>query len=427
MKENIASALHDPMQLELLYRSNNEQFREAFNELYPSLEKNNITEVWNIRLNYQAAEKISWGSKTEWMVMALLCLTATFIAKIPHLFKIDEEFFYPRNISLIAFPFVSFYFIWKNKSKNSILYILAGLVAISAVYINLLPNGRAGNLSDPKEYVPFGDTFILACIHLPLLLWSAMGLAYMGNNYMKNEARVSFLKFNADLLIVGNVVSLAFGLLTAITIGLFAAINIEIGEFYFKWIIITAAASSPIICAFIVQSNPKLVNRITPIIAKIFSPLVLLTLLIYIPSIFISGKDPFHNRDFLMVFNILLIGVMAIIFFSVSAAEKDKQSNFANWVLVGLCLTTILVNSIALAAILYRIAEWGFTPNRSAVLGGNILILINLIMASIKVVGVIRGKANQEDVQHAITRYLPIYTAWTIIVVFLFPLIFHFK
>jgi hypothetical protein len=86
-----------------------------------------------------------------------------------------------------------------------------------------------------------------------------------------------------------------------------------------------------------------------------------------------------------------------------------------------------LVNSIALAAISYRIVEWGFTPNRTAVLGGNILILINLIMASIKVVGVMRSKANQEDVQHAITRYLPVYSAWTIIVVFLFPLIFHFK
>lgn len=361
------------------------------------------------------------------MVMGLLCLTATFIAKMPQLFKIDEEFFYTRNIGFLAFLFISSYFIWKNRPQQKIIFSLLAVLITGAVYINLIPNGKEVLMSDPTRFKTYSDTFILACIHLPLLLWSALGLAYMGNNYMKNEARVGFIKFNADLLIVGNVVSLAFGLLTAITIGLFAAINIEIGEFYFKWIIIAAAASSPIICAFIVQSNPKLVNRITPIIAKIFSPLVLITLLIYIPAIFISGKDPFHNRDFLMVFNILLIGVMAIIFFAVSATEKEKTSGFANWVLAGLCLTTILVNSIALAAILYRIAEWGFTPNRTAVLGGNILILINLIMASIKVVGVIRGKANQEDVQHAITRYLPVYAAWTIIVVFLFPAIFHFK
>jgi hypothetical protein len=427
MKDKIITALQDPMQLELLYRSNNDQFREAFNEIYPTLEKNSITDVWNIRLNYQAAEKISWGNKTEWMVMGLLCLTATFIAKMPQLFKIDEEFFYTRNIGFLAFLFISSYFIWKNRPQQKIIFSLLAVLITGAVYINLIPNGKEVLMSDPTRFKTYSDTFILACIHLPLLLWSALGLAYMGNNFMKNEARVGFIKFNADLLIVGNVVSLAFGLLTAITIGLFAAINIEIGEFYFKWIIIAAAASSPIICAFIVQSNPKLVNRITPIIAKIFSPLVLITLLIYIPAIFISGKDPFHNRDFLMVFNILLIGVMAIIFFAVSATEKEKTSGFANWVLAGLCLTTILVNSIALAAILYRIAEWGFTPNRTAVLGGNILILINLIMASIKVVGVIRGKANQEDVQHAITRYLPVYAAWTIIVVFLFPAIFHFK
>jgi hypothetical protein len=252
-------------------------------------------------------------------------------------------------------------------------------------------------------------------------------LAYTGNAYRQNDARVSFLKFNADIIIVGNVVSLAFGLLTAITIGLFSAININIGEFYFEWIIVAAMASSPVVCAYIVQANPKLVNRITPIIARIFSPLVLITLMIYIPAIFISGKDPFHDRDFLLVFNLLLIGVMAIIFFAVSATEKDKPSGFANWVLMGLCITTVLVNAIALAAISYRILEWGFTPNRTAVLGGNILILINMIMASIKVAAMLNEKGTQEDVQHAITRYLPIYTIWTIIVVFLFPLIFHFK
>lgn len=352
---------------------------------------------------------------------------ASFVAKIPEFFKVDEEFFYIRNISMIAFPFILAYFIWKNRPSQKIILLLGAVLAIGAIYINLIPSGKEVTMSDPSRYKPYSDSFLLVCIHLPLLLWSALGLAYTGNAYRQNDARVSFLKFNADILIVGNVVSLAFGLLTAITIGLFSAININIGEFYFEWIVVAAMASSPVVCAYIVQANPRLVNRITPIIARIFSPLVLITLLIYIPAIFVSGKDPFHDRDFLLVFNILLIGVMAIIFFAVSATDKDKPSGFANWVLLGLCTATIVVNSIALAAISYRIVEWGFTPNRSAVLGGNILILINMVLASLKVVGMVRGKSNREDVEYAITRYLPIYTAWTIIVVFLFPLIFQFK
>lgn len=427
MKEKIIASIQDPMQLELLYRSNNDQFKASFNDLYPSLDKTPIADVWNIRLNYQTAEKINWGGRSEWLIVIILCLLASFVAKIPEVFPVDEEFFYIRNIGFIAFPFTMGYFIWKNRPDNKILLILSAILLAGIVYINLIPSGKEVTISDPSRYKPYSDSFLLVCIHLPLLLWSALGLAYTGNAYRQNEARVSFLKFNADIAIVGNVVSLAFGLLTAITIGLFSAININIGEFYLEWIIVAAMASSPIVCAYIVQANPKLVNRITPIIARIFSPLVLITLLVYIPAIFISGKDPFHDRDFLLVFNLLLMGVMAIIFFAVSATEKDKTNGFANWVLVGLCLTTIMVNSIALAAISYRIVEWGFTPNRTAVLGGNILILINLIMASIKVIGVMRAKANQEDVQHAITRYLPVYTAWTIIVVFLFPLIFHFK
>lgn len=428
MKDKILASIQDPMQLELLYRNNNDQFKNAFNELYPSLDKTGITDVWNIRLNYQTAEKIQWGGKSEWTIVITLCLLASFVAKIPEIFHVDEEFFYARNISLIAFPFMMAYFIWKNRPNQKIILLLASVLALGAIYINLIPDGKEGLLTPvQKLHNTYSDSFLLVCIHLPLLLWSALGVAYTGNAYRQNEARVSFLKFNADIVIVGNVVSLAFGLLTAITIGLFYAININIGEFYLKWIVVAAMASSPVICAYIVQTNPKLVNRITPIIARIFSPLVLITLLIYIPSIFISGKDPFHDRDFLLVFNLLLIGVMAIIFFAVSASEKDKPSGFANWVLMGLCITTIVVNSIALAAISYRIVEWGFTPNRTAVLGGNLLILINMVLASLKVIGMVKGRSNHEDVEYAITRYLPVYTAWTIIVVFLFPLIFHFK
>ncbi|MEX2568811.1 MAG: hypothetical protein WD431_22910, partial [Cyclobacteriaceae bacterium] len=40
------------------------------------------------------------------------------------------------------------------------------------------------------------------------------------------------------------------------------------------------------------------------------------------------------------------------------------------WVLLLLSAVTIIVNGITLSAILFRISEWGITPNRAAVLGG---------------------------------------------------------
>jgi len=162
------------------------------------------------------------------------------------------------------------------------------------------------------------------------------------------------------------------------------------------------------------------------VIAKIFSPLVLVMLVIYLVAMVFARKDPYNDREFLLIFNLLLIGVLAIIFFSV-AESKETKSQWEIWVLFLLSTVTILVNGIALSAIIFRISEWGITPNRVAVLGGNVLILINLLLVAAKFFKVLSKRSDVTGVGETISFYLPIYTLWTIVVVFLFPLIFGFK
>ena len=150
-------------------------------------------------------------------------------------------------------------------------------------------------------------------------------------------------------------------------------------------------------------------------------------LVIYLIAIVYSGKDPYNDRDFLLIFNALLIGVMTIIFFSVAETSKTTKSQTEIWILFLLSVVTIVVNGVALSAILFRISEWGFTPNRAAVLGGNVLILINLLLVNLQLFRVLTKKADITGVGKAIVFYLPIYFVWTIIVTFIFPLIFGFK
>jgi hypothetical protein len=178
---------------------------------------------------------------------------------------------------------------------------------------------------------------------------------------------------------------------------------------------------------YLIRNNPQLVGKVSPVIAKIFSPLVVVMLVIYLVAIVYSGKDPYNDRDFLLIFNALLIGVMAIIFFSIAETSKTPKSRIEVWVLFLLSVVTILVNGIALSAILFRISEWGITPNRAAVLGGNVLILINLLLVTAQLFRVLAKKAHITGVGKAIAFYLPIYSLWTIVVTFLFPLIFSYK
>ena len=90
-------------------------------------------------------------------------------------------------------------------------------------------------------------------------------------------------------------------------------------------------------------------------------------------------------------------------------------------------MTTIIVNLVALSAIGFRISEWGFTPNRLAVLGVNVLMLIHLIRVFQQLTLSLKKDFSMEDVGLAVVRYLPVYLIWTALVIFLFPLIFSFE
>lgn len=411
MKDQILSNLQNPAQLESMYRSDKSAFTRAFNSLFPELQDNTIAEFWNARLNY-SKEEISWGSRADLLFVIIASIVAGFIAKLPGILNLNEEFFYTRNIGFIIFPVLTTYFAWKNKLSTQKIAVIAVATLGALFYINSLPN------------LPKSDTLILACIHLVLFLWSLMGFSFVGDYRNDTQKRMGFLSFNGDLLVMTALIVIAGFILMAITLGLFQLIGIDIERIYEQYVIPFALPAAPILGTYLTRTNPQLVGKVSPVIARIFSPLVLVMLVIYLIAIIYSGKDPYNDREFLMMFNALLIGVMAIIFFSVAERSKAVTHRAEIWVLFLLSILTIIVNGIALSAIIFRISEWGFTPNRTAVLGANVLILINLLMVTGQLFKVTSNKAELGAVGKTISSYLPVYFAWTIIVTFLFPVIF---
>lgn len=81
------------------------------------------------------------------------------------------------------------------------------------------------------------------------------------------------------------------GMILAIfTMRLFSFVDLDIGEFYFSNVVLFGAAALAIVTAYLVSMNLKLAKNITPYISKIFSPLVLITLLIYLITVILVGK-----------------------------------------------------------------------------------------------------------------------------------------
>lgn len=359
--------------------------------------------------------KLSSKQFVELFLISCGIIIATFIAKIPQFFGLTDDEYYAKNLSFIIVPTLMAYFIWKKEININKAAIALVVIILSWVYMNLLPS------------VESNDSLILACMHMPILAWTILGFIYIKGEVKNTKLKIEYLIYNSNLAVMSAMLVISGFIFSALTIGMFNLIEVKIETFYFNYVVITGLSAVPLIASYLVENNAGLVNKITPLIAKIFTPLVLIMLTIFTITLFASGKSIYSNRDFLLIFNLVLIGVMALILFSVIEANKLKDNRVNTILLLLLSTVTIIVNGIALSAILFRLSEFGVSANRLAVLGANLIIFTNLILVFFKLVKVTKKKDAIEEVANTIVAYLPIYGGWAFIVAFLFPLIFQYK
>ena len=419
MTEEIKANINNPEMLEKLYRTDPKAFKSGFDKIYPEIENTGLAKFWKARIEYsKAPDRIKMPDLSEIVVVIIVCVIAGFLIKIPDLFniKFSDFIFYEKNAAIIVFLGLTLFAIWINRIFDPKRLLIIGLAfIIPVIYINFLPSNNPGNSVN------------LAYIHLPLLMWCIYGIVFTGFDLKNRSKRIDFIRYNGDLAIIFALIAIAGGLLTAITIGLFDAIGINIQKFYMENIVIVGAVSAPVVAAFIIKNYSVLTNKIAPLIAVIFSPLVLITLLVYLIAIVATGKDPYNDRDFLLIFNIMLLGVMGIIVYSVSETSEIKNQKFNSLILFVLSIVTIIIDLIALSAIFYRLGEYGLSPNRLAILVSNILILANLVIIMIDLFRINFKKYEFKIVEMSVAKFLPVYLIWIVIVIFGFPFIFGMK
>lgn len=413
MENEIKININNPKQLEKLYRNHNGAFTIAFNNIYQEITNEPAAQAWNERLNYKD-EHLTWGNKNEIIFIAVAAFVGGLIAKMPSFLGLEYDLYLSKNIGFVVFPILTAYFIWKQQLSMTKLVLPLFLIIASAFFVNSLP------------YNAKSATFILTTIHLPIFLWAILGYAFIGGDIMSNHKKIAFLKFNGNFIVMTGLIFISGMFFTGITIALFGLLKMDITTFYFEQIAVWALAAMPMLSTYLIQNNPELVNKISPTIAKIFTPIVFVTLLVFLVTLLYSGKSIYNDRNFLLVFNAVLIGVMAIILFSLTEATNNTSSKFNFFMLFGLALLAIIANAIALSAILFRLSEFGLSPNRLAVLGANLLVFIHLLLVSYSLFKNLNGKASIQEVEGNIALFIPVYAVWAAFVTFIMPFIFKF-
>jgi len=163
---------------------------------------------------------------------------------------------------------------------------------------------------------------------------------------------------------------------------------------------------------------------IATVLARVFAPLFLVMTVAYLTVAVLSGQSPFLDRSFLIIFNGLLLVVLGITVFSIVERDDEPGRVVLDYINIALVAVTLLIDAIALSAILFRLASFGFTPNRVVVLGVNLIVMAHLAWICWTYVGLLRRKAGLAEMQRAVGSYLPVYGIWAAAVAFLLPLIF---
>ncbi|MFC2120135.1 DUF4153 domain-containing protein [Bacteroidota bacterium] len=414
MKQQIIDSIHDPDKLENLYRQDHRNFEKYFTEISGDYDTS-LVRFWKIRLAHdRATERKGSQLRDLFEVLAIAVFTAILVL-IPAVFTgVDQEFFYLRNIALIAFNGLIIYSFWLNKISGLRKAMLYGAVLIATgLYINLLPTSP-------------GDSIMIAILHVPLMLWCFFGLVHVQFNYRNLSGRMDFIRFSGELIIMTGLILLAGGVLTVITQGLFNVIGINTMQFYIDFIAIPGGVASPVIAYYLIRTYPGITTKIAPVIARVFTPVVLVTLTVFLVLFLFTNNSILENRELLIIFNVMLMGVLALIIFSISEINKEISGKNTLLALLFLSIMAIVINSIALAAIISRISE-GLTPNRAVVLITNILVFINLIMIAEKLYRSCFKGAPKEIIEKSVARYFAVYAVWTLIAIFIFPVVFGFR
>jgi hypothetical protein len=358
---------------------------------------------------------------TEPLIVLGLAVASALAIKVPALFGLrlspDDELppFYARNASLFVFPLLTVYFLWKRGSGVLSSLWLALPFAAGAVFANVYP------------FRTRSDTEVLTALHLPIALWLAVGFAYLKSRWFADDGRMNFVRFTGELTIYYVLIALGGGVLIGFTMMMFNSIGLNAAWLAAGWILPCGATGAVIIGSWLVEAKQSVIENMAPVLTRLFTPLFTVLLLVFLATMAWTGSPIKVEREVLIGFDLLLVLVVGLVLYAASARDPQAPPDLFDGLQLLLVVSALVVDVVALAAIAARISEFGFTPNRVAALGENLILFVNLAWSAWLYARFVRYRDSFASLERWQITYLPVYAVWAALVVVMFPPVFGFR
>ncbi|OEJ14710.1 hypothetical protein BFL38_07660 [Brachyspira hampsonii] len=352
-----------------------------------------------------------------------------FITDSEYLFNLITSFvhlFYFLSLSLI-------FYINKNFNLKNILITFLSVIFI--LIVDLSTSFFIRNVAiDNNDF--FVQISIIKYIFNNIIFFIIIALSYNGFQILNSKTISEFFTFSADIsifagLIVG-IVSTVFGIFAAIVLFLMKDIIGFINEdIIIKLAILSMTFFTSLFpfLVYIVYQNMK--TNISIYLSRILMPFSLLFIFILLILLLMPDIRPYDNRVTFILYNIMLAIIVLNMFF---IRIDYKSSIFTKALYIVLPIIAIIFDILVLTSSLYRLIEYGISPNKITLIGTNLVMLGNLIFITffnIKSILIIFKKPdsipNIKEITIGDTKsvfFIYIYGIWAFIVCFIIPILF---
>ncbi len=193
------------------------------------------------------------------------------------------------------------------------------------------------------------------------------------------------------------------------------------------WLVPCGMVGAVIIGSWLVEAKQSVIENMAPVLTRLFTPLFTVLLLVFLGTMAWTARPIDVKREVLIGFDLLLALVVGLVLYAASARDPQAPPHFFDALQLLLVVSALVVDGVALAAIAARISEFGFTPNRVAALGENLILLVNLGWTAWLYARFVRHRGSFATLERWQIAYLPVYAVWAALVVVLFPPVFGYR
>ena len=348
-----------------------------------------------------------------------------------NIFFIDSFYFY-------IFYFLCFSLIFNINSKfnlRNIAIIFLSFLFVSIINLSTIFFSAIGTIENIKVYSQF---YYIKYIFSVIIFFIIIALSYNGFQVLNSKTISEFFTFSADISIfaclIAGVVSTVFGIFATIVIFLIKDIfNILDEKIIIKLILLSISFLSSIFPFLVYIVYKKMKTNISIYLSRILMPFSLLFIFILLLLLLMPDIRPYDNRVTFVLYNIMLAVIVLNMFF---VRADYKSSIFTKALYIVLPIVAILFDILVLTSSLYRLAEYGITPNKITLVGTNLVMLGNLVFITFfnikSILNIFKNNEDIKDIKNITigdtknVLYIYVYAAWAFIVCFIMPLFYIF-